>query len=184
MLKKSTHKTGPLLALAAAGLLSACSPQYNWRDYHGKDAPYAVLFPGKPDSFTRTIELDGLQVSMTMAATEVDGNTFAVGSADMPDAARAQAALAAMQTAMLKNINGTVISSGSATAATALGAGASHQSSSIDMRARGTQNGRPVLLAGHFAARDKHIYQVIVLGDERRLSRDNLDMFLTSFKLD
>lgn len=183
MLTLSCNPARLLAALLSAGLLSACSPQYNWRDYHGTDAPYAVLFPGKPDTFTRAINLDGVQVSMTMTATEVDGNTFAVGSADMPDPARARTALAAMQAALLKNIGGTLISSASATAADSIG-GSQHQSASIDMRARGTQNGHPVLLAGHFAARDKRIYQVIVLGDEHRLSRENLDMFLTSFKLE
>jgi hypothetical protein len=118
-----------------------------------------------------------------MTAVEVDGNTFAVGSADMPDAAKAQAALAAMQAGLLKNIQGTLLSSSMA-ASTQTANGVLHQDSSLDMRARGTQSGHPVLLAGHFAARDRKIYQVIVLGDEHRLSRDNLDMFLSSFKLD
>jgi len=169
--------------LVSAALLCACSPQYDWRDYRGKEARYTVLFPGKPDSFTRTIELGDIQVSMTMTAIEVDGNTFAVGSADMPDAAKAQAALATMQAALLKNIQGTLLSSSMA-ASTQTTNGVSHQDSSLDMRARGTQSGHLVLLAGHFAARDRKIYQVIVLGDEHRLSRDNLDTFLSSFKLD
>lgn len=183
MLKKS-HRPRLLPAcLISAALLCACSPQYDWRDYRGKEAPYTVLFPGKPDRFTRTIQLGNAQVSMTMTAIEVDGNTFAVGSADMPDAASAQAALPAMQAALLKNIGGILLSSTSAASASA-GNGGSHEDSSIDMRARGMQSGHPVLLAGHFAARDRKIYQVIVLGDEHRLSRENLDMFLTSFKLD
>ena len=183
MLKKSHRPRCLPACLISAVLLCACSPQYDWRDWHGKEARYTVLFPGKPDSFTRTIALGDIQVSMTMTAVEVDGNTFAVGSAEMPDAAKAQAALAAMQAALLKNIRGTLLGSGVA-ASTQTANGASHQESSLDMRARGTQSGHPVLLAGHFAARDRKIYQVIVLGDEQRLSRENLDMFLSSFKLD
>jgi hypothetical protein len=181
MLKKS-HRLS-LTCLLGAALLCACSPQYDWRDYRGKEARYTVLFPGKPDSFTRTIALGDIQVSMTMTAIEVDGNTFAVGSADMPDAAKAQAAVPAMQAALLKNIRGTLLSSSMASS-TQTANGVMHRGSSLDMRARGTQSGHPVLMAGHFAARDRKIYQVIVLGDEHRLSRENLDMFFSSFKLD
>jgi hypothetical protein len=39
--------------------------------------PGKVMFPAKPASFTRTIDLDGAQVSMTMTAADVDGATFA-----------------------------------------------------------------------------------------------------------
>jgi hypothetical protein len=54
------------------------------------------MFPAKPASFTRTVDLDGMQVSMTMTAAEVDGATFAVGTAEAPDEAQARAALPAM----------------------------------------------------------------------------------------
>ena len=54
------------LALLMAAALSACSPQYDWRDYRSNDAPYAVMFPGKPASQTRAIKLDDLDVNMTM----------------------------------------------------------------------------------------------------------------------
>ena len=50
------------LALLMAAALSACSPQYDWRDYRSNDAPYAVLFPGKPASQTRAIKLDELSL--------------------------------------------------------------------------------------------------------------------------
>ncbi|HWW71252.1 MAG TPA: hypothetical protein VN089_15025, partial [Duganella sp.] len=73
------------LALLMAVALSACSPQYDWRDYRANDAPYAVLFPAKPASQTRTIKLGDLDVNMTMTAAEVDGVVFAVGSAQLAD---------------------------------------------------------------------------------------------------
>jgi hypothetical protein len=159
-----------LTMLAAACLFSACSPKFDWRDYRSADAPYNVLFPGKPSTHTRAIDLDGLQVNMTMTAAEVDGNTFAVGSATLPDAAKAPAALVAMKTALLNNIG-----------ATATGTPAS--ASSIEIEAAGMQNGKPVLLIGHFLAQDKRIYQVIVLSKDKQVSRENIDMFMGSFKL-
>jgi hypothetical protein len=73
-------------AVLAAAMVSACSPKFDWRDYRSNEAPYAVLFPAKPATQTRSINLGGEQVKMQMAAAEVDGVTFAVGSAEMADA--------------------------------------------------------------------------------------------------
>lgn len=165
-----------LAVLAAAGVFSACSPTFDWRDYHSADAPYSALFPGKPSTHTRTIDLDGLQVSMTMTASDVDGNTFAVGSATLPDAAKAPAALAAMKTALIKNIGATV--KDQTTAATA-----PVSDTALDIEVRGTQNGKPVWLVGRFLAQDKRIYQIIVVAKEKPVSRENIDMFMGSFKL-
>ena len=161
-----------LAVLAAACVFSACSPKFDWRDYRSADAPYSALFPGKPSTHTRTIDLDGLQVSMTMAASNVDGNTFAVGSATLPDAAKAPAALVAMRTALIKNI-------GAADQAVAAPA----SDTALDIDVSGMQNGKPVLLVGRFLAQDKRIYQIIVLAKEKQVSRENIDMFMGSFKL-
>lgn len=162
-----------LISVAAACVLSACSPKFDWRDYRSPDAPFSTLFPGKPASFTRTIDLDGMQVSMTMTATEVDGTTFAVGSAELADAAKAPAALAAMKTALVNNIGATIKSEKAAPA----------PMPSIDVEASGMQNGRPVRLVGRFLARDKRIYQVIVLGQEKHVAPESVDTFISSFKL-
>jgi hypothetical protein len=167
-----------LATVFATSLLSGCSPQYNWRDYRSLDAPYTVLFPGKPESYTRAINLEGGDVNMTMTATEVDHNTFAVGSATMADAGKAQAALTAMKTALVRNIGGKIDSEKAVATA-----GLSGQASSIDLRAHGARNGAPIVLAAHFAAQGQRIYQVIVVGDEKTAKGENIDMFLNSFKL-
>jgi hypothetical protein len=171
-------RTPALLALLSAGVLAACSPQYNWRDYRGVDAPYTVLFPGKPESFTRAIDLHGVKVDMTMTATEIDGNTFAVGSATMADADKAQAALAMMKMALVNNIAGKIDSERAQAKA-----GASGASTSLDIRAHGVRGGAPILLAAHFAAQGQRIYQVVVVGNEKAVAGENVDMFLNSFKL-
>ena len=150
--------------LLASLLLGACNPTYNWRDYASPDAPYRVMFPAKPASFTRTIDLDGMQVSMTMTAAEVDGTTFAVGTAEAPDEARARAALPAMRTALMRNI----------------GAG-SGQGQAGEVDVTGTSRGTPVRLVGHFEARGKRFYQVIVLGKVNGVPPEQIEQFLTSF---
>lgn len=162
-------KTFFLSALACA-LLAGCSPKFNWRDHASVVAPYRVMFPDKPASHTRNIDVGGMKVDMTMTAVDIDGITFAVGSAEAPDAAQALAALPAMKTALVKNIGATVKSE-KATATT------------MDVDATGMRKGTPMRLVGHFEARGTRFYQVIVLGPESKLSKENVDMFLTSFKL-
>jgi len=173
----------PLMAttLLATMLVSACSPKFNWRDYRSNDAPYTVQFPGKPAQQTRTVDLDGQQVSLTMAATEIDGTTFAVASGELPDAAHAQMAMQAMKTAMVKNIDG-VVSSDKVSAVSSGNAGGAQQTS-IDIEAKGSQNGASMLLSGKFIAKDKRVYQVIVVGHEKQVVRDTVDTFISSFKL-
>ncbi|MYM98674.1 hypothetical protein [Duganella vulcania] len=162
------------LALMLAAALSACSPQYDWRDYRSSDAPYAVLFPGKPASQTRSIQLDTLAVNMTMTAAEVNGVIFAVGSAQVPDAAQGPAAIEAMKTALVSNIGATVTSNKSS---------ADGKQATLDVEAKGSQNGEAMRLIGHFVARDKRIYQVIVMGRDKNIVQDTVETYLGSFKL-
>ncbi|XJN73251.1 hypothetical protein ACHMW6_03260 [Pseudoduganella sp. UC29_106] len=97
-----------LAVLAAAAALMACSPKYDWRDFRSSDAPFSVLFPGKPATHSRVINLDGQQVNMSMAAAEVEGTMFAVGSVELPDADKAAQAVQAMKAQMVRNIGATV----------------------------------------------------------------------------
>jgi hypothetical protein len=171
-----------LLPALAASVLAACSPSYNWRDYSSQEAPFRVMFPDKPAVHKRKIDIDGMPVEMTMTAVDVDGITYAVGSAEAPDAGRAHAALGAMKTALVRNIGAAVTKEKATVAATAGGAGNS-QRSSLDIEAAGVQNGSPMKLVGHFEARDKRFYQVIVMGKEKAMSPERTDQFISSFKL-
>ena len=171
-----------LLAAALLATLAACKPTYNWRDYSSPDAPFRVMFPDKPSVHKRHIDLDGMPVEMTMTAVDVHGTTFAVGSATAPDAAKAQAALGAMQTALVRNIGATVSEQKSASVAAADSAGGA-QGATIDIVASGVQNGTPMKLIGHFESRDQRFYQVIVIGKENDLSPEQVEQFIASFKL-
>ena len=171
-----------LASLLAVAALGACSPKFNWRDYSSPHAPFQVMFPDKPATHTRSIDLNGMKVDMLMTAAEVDGTVFAVGTGEAPDAAQAEAALVAMKTALVKNIGATVKTEKSAGSATTTGASAT-RSATIDIDATGVQQGTPVRLVGHFESRNKRFYQVIVMGKERDLSKENVDQFMFSFKL-
>lgn len=157
-------------AMLAAVVLAGCNPTYNWREHSNQDGRYKVLFPAKPATFTRPVDVDGLRVEMTMTAAEVKGATFAVGSAVAPDAARAQAALPAMRLALLRNI----------------GAGddqvpAAQDGSRVD--ASGAVKGKPMRLHGRFETRGQRFYQVIVIGPADAVPAEQVDQFLSSFTL-
>ncbi|WP_151631821.1 hypothetical protein [Noviherbaspirillum aerium] len=158
------------LFLASLAWLQACTPTYNWRETRGPDASYAVLMPAKPSSHSRPVDLDGLKVTMTMTAAEVDGVTFAVGTAEVPEAAQAGPALVAMKTAMVRNLGGTIKQERQLAAPAAPG------TSEIEVTGQGR------LMLARFAFRDRRVYQAVVVGKEKEVSREAADTFLTSFK--
>ena len=156
------------LFLVLALLLAACNPTYNWRDYTSAEGAFRALFPAKPATHTRGIDLGGMQVEMTMTAAEVEGTTFAVGTAVVPDAVLAQATLPAMRQALLRNI-------GAAEAGDA-------KSTTLDVDAVGKGNKGPVRLVGRFLAKGTRMYQVIVLGTPGAMPPEQTEQFLSSFK--
>lgn len=161
-------------------MLSACAPKYDWREVRGTSAPFSVLLPAKPASFSRSINLDGQQVIMTMTAAEVDGVTYAVGTAMLPDAEKAHSALRNMKSALVKNIAGTIklekLSEDKAAGTT-----------SIEIDAVGSSpansGGQSMRLIAHFVAKDKQVYQIVIVGRENAMTSDAIDTFFTSFKL-
>jgi hypothetical protein len=164
--------------LAVPLLLTACNPTYNWRDYSSPDAAYRIMFPAKPATHTRSVDLNGMQVDMTMTAAEVEGVMFAVGTGVAPDPAQARAAVSAMKTALVRNIGARVERESSAVATTAAG-----QDAAVDIDALGSANGQPMKLRGHFAAHGKRFYQVIVMGRANAVVPEHSDQFISSFKL-
>lgn len=163
-----------MVALGGVLALSGCNPTYNWRDYSSADAPYRIMFPAKPVTHTRSVDLNGMQVEMTMTAAEVEGVMFAVGTGLAPDPAQAQAAVTAMKTALLRNIGAKVESESAAAAG---------GNTAVDIDAVGTANGQPMKLRGHFVANGKRFYQVIVMGKARQMVPEHTDQFISSFKL-
>jgi len=155
--------------------LNGCDPTLNWREVRSDDASYTALFPAKPTSFERAVNLDGLQVMMNMTAAEADGVSFAVATAIIEDEGQRAKALIAMQTAMLRNIRGeitekkTVNVKGGATA--------------IQIHATGqaSQAGTPLVLFARFVIHESRVFQVIALGPKEKLSAETADTFLSSF---
>ncbi|TCS37937.1 hypothetical protein EDC30_103229 [Paucimonas lemoignei] len=168
--------------LACTILLIACSPKYDWRVVHGTPIPFEVLLPAKPASMTRPVDLGAAKVEMTMTAAEVDGVTFAVGAATLPNAADAATALAAMKTGLVRNINGTIKrEAGEAGQAGKPGA-APFEVEAIGTSASNKSN--EIVLLARFFAKDARVYQVVVLGPPQKIERAEAENFFSSFKPD
>jgi len=158
------------LFFVLAVLLAACNPTYNWRDHTGSDGSFRVQFPSKPSTHTRSVDLGGLRVDMTMTAAEVEGATFAVGTAVTTDAAQAQAILPAMRHALLRNIGAASTEAAGEPGSPALG---------IDATGKGP--GGPVRIVGRFVAKGARVYQVIVVGKPGSVPPEHTEQFLASF---
>lgn len=170
-------KLTPLLAGSAACLfLVACSPTYDWREVRGEGAGYMVLLPAKPSAHTRAVNLDGVQVQMTMTGAETDDVSFTVATAELPDAEQARRALQAMKTAMLRNVGASASQDKPVTVAGAT------EAAEVTATGGADASGRPRLMAARFFVRERRVFQMVVLGRENGVSQEAIETFLTSFK--
>jgi hypothetical protein len=164
-----------------AGTLLGCSPDFDWREIRGGgDGPYVGVLPAKPARTSRTLVLNGAQVKMSMTAARADGYTFAIASAQLPDARAAQDALTAMKTAMVANIGGTLRSERRIPVA-------GGQPAMLEVEAVGPPPAAREpdrLLVARFVARGNRVYQAVALGPDRDVPREQLEMFFSSFKVE
>ncbi|HEX4879869.1 MAG TPA: hypothetical protein VFV39_08505 [Limnobacter sp.] len=77
--------------IAAMCVLQACSPAFNWRAVPNTDIGYVATFPDKPVMVTRTLDLAGLKVPLTLHAAQVEGSYFAVGTVPLRGELQGQA---------------------------------------------------------------------------------------------
>ena len=175
-----SNKTSKFVTFLAAILLIGCTPKFNWREVRGTDAPFVVVMPAKPETYARPIRLGDVQVTMTMTASEVDGMTFAVGTATLPDASKAVASIHLMKSALVNNISGTIRKE-------RVSGSTQHQVTSIDLEIVGastaSSSGQPRLMVARLIAKDNKVYQALVVGLEKSVTPEALDTFFTSLNL-
>lgn len=92
--------------LVAALMLSACSPTLNWRETRPADSGAQVLFPCKPDRFTRSVMLGGEKLQMALNSCGAGDVTYALSHAELASATQLDPALKSMQAAAASNLGG------------------------------------------------------------------------------
>jgi hypothetical protein len=100
---RSVAQRAMLIVTLTMGM-SACMPSHNWREMVVDQGGVVVMFPSKPDRLTRSIDLNGLTLNMTMVGSKIDRTAYTVAWVDLPSPALAQQALENMRLGMLKNI--------------------------------------------------------------------------------
>lgn len=96
------------LLLAAAALLSACSPALDWRDVRPKDINILLTYPCKPEQISQDVVLADQSIKMSMTGCVADKMTFALAHAHLPNPALAARALAQLHQAAVGNVRGKV----------------------------------------------------------------------------
>ena len=183
-----------LAALVCALLTAACNPTYDWREHHFDEGGFTILFPQKPGRAERKLTTPAGDVTMKMVSVRIEETVFGAASAEFaapPDAA----ALAAMHSALLKNLEGRVQSdqpvTSSAPAALAgrevikrgtvgkSGNSGNSGNSSTGARAMDAQQ-----LRVRFFVRGTRYYQIAAMGRAGAVPDADLDLFFASFKPD
>ncbi|KQW61440.1 hypothetical protein [Variovorax sp. Root411] len=77
--------------LAAAALLAACSPTFNWREVPVAESGLIVLLPCKADRATRALPLGAESVQVDMTGCDAGGATFAIAHASASGPEQAEA---------------------------------------------------------------------------------------------
>lgn len=191
-----------LYALGLAAIvfgLSACSPEYDWRDIRNEEGGYLITFPAKPTTAARQVKLGGQNRPMTMQAAKVKHTMFAVGVVTLPDSQSEQGQalrtqiLQEMQQGLMANLQGGALVTQSTQAISGQTAGNPPQVWQGVLlketgQAKGEANARR--MTAYILARGNRLYQVMVLevipkdskiGKESAIA-EQTDQFFASFK--
>lgn len=173
---------------AAALLLSGCSARFEWRELRTPEGA-VISLPGRPQSVTRDLVVDGQPVAMTMWSTGVGPTVFALGSGRLPpplvaDEAARDRTIAYFREGLVRNIGGTVTARGPASSSPLPG-GSRKPLASEAVEAVGPPgpDGRKSRLAARFFIVDDRLFQVVALGAEGEIPPEALETFFTSFRL-
>ncbi len=165
--------------LVCAVMLGACAPALDWREFRADEGAFGVLMPQRPSQAERKLVTPAGEVTMKMYSVRVDETVLGAGFADFaspPDAATQ----AAMQAALLKNLDGTVISD------KPVGSGVPGMPAGREVVKRGLLGqgtaSVPGELRARFYVRDNRYYQLVVIGRQGALPEADIDMFMVSLK--
>lgn len=85
--------------------LCACTPALDWRQVSPDGSGVTGLFPCRPATVARSIQIGGQPITMSMHACEADGSTFALASAQVEDVRAVGPLLAELSARAARNID-------------------------------------------------------------------------------
>jgi hypothetical protein len=147
---------GPIVA----GLLAGCSPALDWREVRPAGTAVVATLPCKPNASSRTVQLAGHPVRLSMLACKADGTTWALAAADVAEPARVGPALQALRESTRANLQGEVVE-----AAAVVVRGATPHEAQARVRVGGRkQDGSPASAQFIVFSHGTQVFQAIALG--------------------
>ena len=171
-------RVAALVAAAAACLLAACNPTFNWRDVRPDETRLGLLLPCKPDKAEKIVPLGGRPTPLRLMGCDAGGATFAVAVADVADAARAAEVLTQWQSLTLANMKA---GAPQVTPFTLKGAATSPEP--VLVKAQGRRaDGTAVSGQAAYFAQGTQVFQVVVYAD--KLAPDVAETYFASLSFE
>jgi hypothetical protein len=159
--------------------LVACSPVLDWREAHPAEG-LTVLFPCKPDQFTRQVPIAGAPQAMTLWSCSAGDLTFAVSQVEASEPARVPVLLQSLRTALSANLGGRTAAEMRVEGATVPGATPHPLAQRLVLRGR-KDDGTGIEAQAQFFCHGMRVFQATVIGG--RLDPQALEMFFSSLKI-
>lgn len=155
--------------------LTACAPELNWREVPIAPPGLTVLMPDRPSEMTRKLALGEHMMTMHMTGARVDSRMFTVTVGSLEDVAGISAAnaLALMEQAMLRNIQGKQLARETGELVPGV--------SVLRLKAQGVAQGLPITMWAWFFQRGMHVVQAVVIA--KPADEEHALTFLQSLKL-
>lgn len=166
--KYRSESARTVIAVVALFALSACTPEFDWRELTSNDGGFSVLMPSKPRYEERSLA-DAPGVTMHLWSAHAAKSVFGVGYADYPVAGTRL--LDATRDALVANIRGRLLEEKPITSNGLAGLELTAESDDRVLQAR-------LLLSG------TRLFQLVALGPKKDLrnAAEEVDLFLSSLR--
>ena len=162
-----------LMALALAG----CSPKFNWREVRLEQSGVALLFPCKPDTHVRQVELGGQVLSMTLSGCSAGDASFALTYARLGEGSPPGPVLQRWRELTFSNLGAQGVNEMAYPLP-----GARGDVESVRIGAAGRRpDGSSLVAQAFWFTQDRWVYQASVLAERARDAE--ADTFMTSIRL-
>lgn len=161
----------------AGVLMLACTPALDWREVRPPGGGVTLLFPCKPDSHARRVQLGPHSVRLELHACTAAGTTWALAFADMAEPNRVGPALQELRSAAARNL---AASAPQTLVLKVEGATPNPSSQRIQFQGR-MPDGRAVTEQVAVFTKGTRVFQAIALGD--KLDAEAAENFFGSLRL-
>jgi len=151
--------------------LSACTPEYNWREWAVADERAVIMFPSRTQTEQRPIDVEGIPSTFSLTSSAVGPSVFSVGFIPMPEKLTE-----AQQTGFVKKV----------VSALAARAGAPTPDGALEGKIFSLETvvaGKPSLMMARVVIHRGMLIQVVASGPKQSLSNENAFEFVRSLTL-